>query len=118
MAKRGFRLIDAEMHVMEPTDLWQRYIDPEFRSRAPRRLDEVLTFVKQNPGAFRSVITSDFSQDYTGDANISVLKSTNGGSSWTPLTDAVTSARRLRRPSLRKRYHADGGQASTGSSAR
>src|SRR6185369_11745331 len=28
----------------------------------PRRLDEVLTFVKQNPGAFRSVITSDFSQ--------------------------------------------------------
>src|SRR5262249_34306599 len=25
---------------MEPTDLWQRYIDPEFRDRAPRRLDE------------------------------------------------------------------------------
>ena len=40
MAKNGFRLIDAEMHVMEPTDLWQRYIDPEFRERAPRRLDE------------------------------------------------------------------------------
>src|ERR1700694_1712872 len=38
MAKNGFRLIDAEMHVMEPTDLWQRYIDPEFRDRAPRRL--------------------------------------------------------------------------------
>jgi hypothetical protein len=27
-------------------------------------------------------ITSDFSQDYTGDANISLIKSTNGGSSW------------------------------------
>ena len=40
MAKNGFKLIDAEMHVMEPTDLWQRYIDPEFRERAPRRLDE------------------------------------------------------------------------------
>src|SRR5204863_472726 len=40
MAKGGFRLIDAEMHVMEPVDLWQRYIDPEFRDRAPRRLDE------------------------------------------------------------------------------
>src|SRR5439155_26139398 len=37
MAKNGFRLIDAAMHVMEPTDLWQRYIDPEFRERAPRR---------------------------------------------------------------------------------
>ena len=36
MAKNGFRMIDAEMHVMEPTDLWQRYIDPEFRERAPR----------------------------------------------------------------------------------
>src|ERR1700693_1607625 len=40
MAKDGFRMIDAEMHVMEPTDLWQRYIDPEFRDRAPRPLDE------------------------------------------------------------------------------
>src|SRR6516165_6542820 len=40
MAKNGFKLIDAEMHVMEPIDLWQRYIDPEFRARAPRRLDE------------------------------------------------------------------------------
>src|SRR3984893_16645440 len=40
MAKNGFRLIDAEMHVMEPTDLRQRYIDPEFRDRAPRRLSD------------------------------------------------------------------------------
>jgi L-threonate 2-dehydrogenase len=40
MAKNGLKLIDAEMHVMEPVDLWQRYIDPEFATRAPRRLDE------------------------------------------------------------------------------
>ncbi|MGC1294942.1 MAG: hypothetical protein WA869_07860 [Alloacidobacterium sp.] len=40
MAKNGFKLIDTEMHVMEPVDLWQRYIDPEFATRAPRRLDE------------------------------------------------------------------------------
>ena len=40
MAKNGFKMIDAEMHVMEPADLWQRYIDPEFRERAPRRLEE------------------------------------------------------------------------------
>src|ERR1043166_5067401 len=40
MARNGFRLIDAEMHVMEPVDLWQRYIDPEFKDRAPRRLSE------------------------------------------------------------------------------
>ena len=40
MARNGFQLIDAEMHVMEPVDLWERYIDPEFAGRAPRRLDE------------------------------------------------------------------------------
>jgi predicted TIM-barrel fold metal-dependent hydrolase len=40
MAKNGFRIIDAEMHVMEPVDLWERYIDPEFKARAPRRLSE------------------------------------------------------------------------------
>ncbi|MBI3325267.1 MAG: amidohydrolase [Nitrospinae bacterium] len=40
MAKRGFKMIDAEMHVMEPVDLWERYIDPEFTARAPRRLNE------------------------------------------------------------------------------
>jgi uncharacterized protein len=40
MARNGFKLIDAEMHVMEPVDLWERYIDPEFATRAPRRLSE------------------------------------------------------------------------------
>jgi predicted TIM-barrel fold metal-dependent hydrolase len=40
MAKNGFKIIDAELHVMEPADLWQKYIDPEFKERAPRRLNE------------------------------------------------------------------------------
>src|SRR5262245_22743929 len=40
MAKHGFKMIDAEMHVMEPVDLWERYIAPEFKARAPRRLSE------------------------------------------------------------------------------
>jgi predicted TIM-barrel fold metal-dependent hydrolase len=35
MAKDGFRVFDSDMHVMEPPDLWERYIDPEFRSKAP-----------------------------------------------------------------------------------
>src|SRR4029077_17310185 len=49
MAKNGFKLIDAEMHVMEPVDLWQRYIDPEFRARAPRRLDERAVWFLEKP---------------------------------------------------------------------
>ncbi|MEE9607082.1 MAG: amidohydrolase family protein [Myxococcota bacterium] len=33
---RDFRVIDADGHVLEPPDLWEKYIDPEFRSQAPR----------------------------------------------------------------------------------
>ncbi|MEA2641902.1 MAG: uncharacterized protein QOF51_3296 [Chloroflexota bacterium] len=36
VAKNGFRVFDSDMHIMEPPDLWERYIDPEFRSIAPR----------------------------------------------------------------------------------
>lgn len=30
------RLIDADAHVLEPPDLWQRYVDPAYRERAIR----------------------------------------------------------------------------------
>ncbi len=36
MAKGGFQVFDSDMHVLEPPDMWERYIDPEFRDRAPR----------------------------------------------------------------------------------
>jgi hypothetical protein len=36
MAKQGFRVLDSDMHIMEPPDLWQRYIDPRFRDIAPQ----------------------------------------------------------------------------------
>ncbi|MCH7996936.1 MAG: amidohydrolase [Chloroflexi bacterium] len=35
MAKNGFKVLDSDMHVHEPWDLWLNYIDPEFRDRAP-----------------------------------------------------------------------------------
>ena len=35
MAKNGFKIIDSDMHIMEPVDLWQRYLAPEYRDRAP-----------------------------------------------------------------------------------
>ncbi|MPZ78582.1 MAG: amidohydrolase family protein [Deltaproteobacteria bacterium] len=34
--KNGFKVFDSDMHVMEPPDLWERYIVPEFCSSAPR----------------------------------------------------------------------------------
>ncbi len=36
MAKNGFKVIDSDMHVLEPEDLWDRYIDSAFRDRAPK----------------------------------------------------------------------------------
>lgn len=36
MAKSGFKILDSDMHVMEPPDLWERYIDNKFKRRAPR----------------------------------------------------------------------------------
>ena len=36
MAKNGFKVFDSDMHIMEPPDLWERYIAPEFRPSAPR----------------------------------------------------------------------------------
>jgi predicted TIM-barrel fold metal-dependent hydrolase len=35
MAKSGFKVFDCDLHVIEPPDLWQRYIAPEFRPMAP-----------------------------------------------------------------------------------
>ena len=32
----GRRILDADTHQMEPADMWERYIAPEFRARAPR----------------------------------------------------------------------------------
>jgi predicted TIM-barrel fold metal-dependent hydrolase len=33
MAKRGFRVIDSDLHVIEPRTLWDEYLDPKFRGR-------------------------------------------------------------------------------------
>ena len=35
MTRNGMRVLDSDIHVFEPPDLWQRYIAPEFRDRAP-----------------------------------------------------------------------------------
>ena len=35
MAKNGFKVMDSDMHVQEPFDLWLNYIDPAYKDRAP-----------------------------------------------------------------------------------
>src|ERR1041384_4356467 len=31
--KDGLRFVDSDMHIMEPPDLFERYLDPKFRDR-------------------------------------------------------------------------------------
>ena len=38
MARDGLKILDSDMHLMEPVDLWERYMDSQFRSEAPRGL--------------------------------------------------------------------------------
>jgi uncharacterized protein len=41
VAKNGFRAADSDMHIFEPPDLWQRYIDPAYRHAAPVGLTDM-----------------------------------------------------------------------------
>src|SRR2546430_17459209 len=40
MAHGAFKVLDSDIHIIEPPDLWPRYIDPTFRDQAPVGLTE------------------------------------------------------------------------------
>ena len=46
---RAYNVVDADGHVLEPLNLWDHYIDPAFRDRAPR-------LIKDTDGKQRLVI--------------------------------------------------------------
>ena len=33
---RAYDVVDADGHILEPLDLWDKYMDPAFRERRPR----------------------------------------------------------------------------------
>ena len=35
---RTYKVIDADGHILEPTDLWDNYMDPAHREHAPRMI--------------------------------------------------------------------------------
>ncbi len=35
MSRNGFHIVDSDLHVMEPHDLYEKYMDAEYRDRAP-----------------------------------------------------------------------------------
>ena len=48
---RAYNVIDADGHILEPLDLWDKYMDPKFRDGAPH-------LVKGEDGKDRLVIGS------------------------------------------------------------
>src|SRR5258707_12766303 len=46
---RAYNVVDADGHVLEPLDLWDHYMDPKYRDRAPR-------LIKDTDGKERLVI--------------------------------------------------------------
>ena len=34
--KNGFKVMDSDLHTMEPDGLWERYLDEPFKKFAPR----------------------------------------------------------------------------------
>jgi uncharacterized protein len=40
MSLRGFLIMDSDLHLMEPLDLWDRYLDEPYRANPPRFFGE------------------------------------------------------------------------------
>src|SRR3954467_13457690 len=58
---RAYNVVDADGHILELLDLWDRYMDPAVRARAPR-------IVKDNAtGKERLII-----EEHTSDARLSI----------------------------------------------
>ena len=36
--KAGFNIMDSDMHLREPGDLWEKYMEPKWRDQAPKIL--------------------------------------------------------------------------------
>jgi predicted TIM-barrel fold metal-dependent hydrolase len=40
--KSGFKVLDSDMHLREPGNLWDKYMEPQWRDRAPRVLSSTV----------------------------------------------------------------------------
>lgn len=50
MARNGFNVVDSDLHVMEPQNLYDDYLDPKFRNRAPRWVGDIEIWPWEIPG--------------------------------------------------------------------
>ncbi|MET0405081.1 MAG: amidohydrolase family protein [Cystobacter sp.] len=57
------RILDADSHVSEPHDLWQRYLEPAFRERAPRLRQRALHWANDAGALARLHLTGTAPED-------------------------------------------------------
>ena len=50
MAREGFLILDSDLHMMEPGDLWERYLEGSARANPPRMFGEQQQEVKKEEG--------------------------------------------------------------------
>ena len=53
----GYPVADVDIHLIEPVDLWQRYIEPAYRDRAPFAITQPV--IPSPPETRRSRKTSE-----------------------------------------------------------
>ena len=72
---RAYNVVDADGHILEPLDLWDKYIDPEFRERRPRFvIDENGKELAAIKGRTKCLEVRWFFR--TGDGNLRLVTST------------------------------------------
>ena len=73
--KEGYRFVDCDMHIMEPPDLFDKYLDPEFKPRVTsslRRMEGGATGMRGRP------IWYFDGQPLSNDGNVSQYNRTRG----------------------------------------
>jgi len=60
------RIIDADSHFMEPLDLWERYIEPQYRSRC-------LRFTREPRSGHYQIVSDGRTIQNSGDLSIEEL---------------------------------------------
>ena len=104
---REYNVIDADGHVLEPPDLWERYIEPRYRDRCPKLVidgegnesffvDETFDFGLRRRGkepATLGLLGSIGSRDGEVDTRVPYLEGRKGGFDPTPTETKYTQQR-------------------------
>ena len=93
MAKQGFKILDSDMHVVEPPDLWERYIDDQIQvSRLPA-VSSAITFAISEWSIPTAEIGRERRSDKTGQSRVTTLNATKSSIEVTQSADGRRKSR-------------------------